>query len=449
MSQEIIIIPGCTDLNRGDQALVWESARLIQEVIPNAQFSVLESGVKKEDILLQSRQTKKRGFSIIPKILRHPSRITQNKSSKAIAYSKADYFLWGLQGMVDLFSTSLLLSKSTLFNKLGTSFLSGEQKDTINRFKNATAIVIKGGGFIHTYGKITDFYTMYFSLYHVLLGIRHNKKILVFPNSIGPIIGLLNKKLIKYIFSKCELLTVREDVSKKYLEENLHIKSHLYPDLGFYLHPKDSDYSGYLKKHHIPLGTKKLVGVTLRPYRFPKSVDPEQRYKSYIEEIAHFVISSISKNFHIVFFAHTLGPSSHEDDRIAISDVLDLVPENSKKDISYIEDFDLDCQDLMGLYAHLDVMIGTRFHSVIFALNVQVPSIAIAYGGNKSFGIMQEIELSEYVFPIESVTASGLEKALDNVLDNKSSYLEKIKKHRLILEDKRKQNVSLIRDVLQ
>lgn len=438
MGKEVIIIPGCTDLNRGDQALVWESANVIKEVIADANFCLLESGTRKEDIVLQSRQTQKLGFDIIPKVLKHPSRITQNSSKKNVGYSKTDFLLWGLQGVYDLFCTSLVISRFTLFNKIGAMFLSEEQKKTILRFKNAHAIVVKGGGFIHAYGKMTDFYTMYFSLYHVLLGLRYKKDVLVFPNSIGPVKGFFTRKLVNYILSNCKLVTVREKVSQKYLQDSLSLETHLFPDLGFYLEPKDENYISYYQERNIPVGEKKLVGITLRPYRFPNSPDPEERYKSYISEIVTFVKTAINSDFHVVFFAHTLGPSSHEDDRLAIKDVLKALPENLKSDYSYIEDFELDCKDIMGLYSHLEFMVGTRFHSVIFALNVNVPCVAIAYGGNKSFGIMADMQLSEYVYPIEKFEGQRLFELLQTATNDKSAYIEKIKTYRVYLESSRK-----------
>ena len=435
-SKNIIIIPGCTDLNRGDQALVWETASVIKDAVPDAVFSVLESGTKKEDIHLQSRQTQALGYKITPKILKHPSRITQ-KNEATLKYSKTDYLLWGFQGIIDLFYTLLLLSRFSVFNKLGNLFLNAEQKETLQDFKNSHAVAVKGGGFIHAYGNLTGLYTMYFSLYHVLLAIRYRKDVIIFPNSIGPVKGFFTRKLVKHVLKNCKLVTVREKVSHKYLEESLNIKAELYPDLGFYLEPKDKDYTEYLLKNNIPVGQKKLVGITLRPYRFPNSPDPEERYKSYISEIVKFVDLAISNNFHVLFSAHTLGPSTHEDDRLAIKDVLQKLPENLKSGYSYIEDFDLDCKDVMGLYSHLDFMAGTRFHSVIFAFNVNVPCIAIAYGGNKSFGIMSDMDLLKYVDPIENFQGARFYELMSEATGNKEEYIDKIKKYRIYLTNAR------------
>ncbi len=189
---------------------------------------------------------------------------------------------------------------------------------------------------------------------------------------------------------------------------------------------------------------KKIIGITLRPYRFPNSPDPQKRYESYVAELATFVEYLTNEGHHVVFSAHTLGPSSHEDDRIALKDVMNRLSDATKSQTTYLEDVELDCRDLTSIYSHFDVMVGTRFHSVIFALNVEVPSVAIAYGGNKSFGIMKDLGLDEFVFPIEEVKAVDLVKSVSTILNGKEHYVQKIRKHRNQLNEDRTTLIDLI-----
>lgn len=446
MSKEILIIPSNTDLNRGDQALVWESVSVVRDALPEASFCLLESGTTPEDIHLQTRQTRALGYNVVPKLLLHPSRISKKKNG--VAYSYADYALWGAQAVADLIVTGSLLVKSKAINNLAASFLTKEQRDTLERFKNAHAVIVKGGGFIHAYGKYTDYYTMYFSLFHLLLAHRYGKKVIVYPNSIGPVKGFFTSKMVKRALANCQLVTVRERVSEQYLKDDMQLKCELYPDLGFFLPPKEKDFSQYLLDRGVPLGSKKLVGITLRPYRFPKSADPKESYKNYVAAISGFVQKVAAAGCHIVFFAHTLGPSAHEDDRIAIRDVIKALPEDMAAHYSYMEDFDLDSRDMTAIYSHLDVMAGTRFHSVIFALNVNVPSIAIAYGGNKSFGIMRDMKLDDFVFPIEDFSTEQLYTAFEKAIANKQYYQERIAEYREYLNKERKKLVAETQRIL-
>jgi len=124
------------------------------------------------------------------------------------------------------------------------------------------------------------------------------------------------------------------------------------------------------------------------------------------------------------------------------------LPNDVKADYSYVEDFDLDCKDIMGLYSYLEFMVGTRFHSVIFALNVNVPCVAIAYGGNKSFGIMTDMRLSQYVYPIENFEGQKLFELLQTATSDKSIYIEKIKVYRIYLESSRKELIEKIAKII-
>ena len=55
--KKIVITPGITDLNRGDQALIWVIKDILEsEGIP-VEAKLLQSGNNEEDIHMQSRQS--------------------------------------------------------------------------------------------------------------------------------------------------------------------------------------------------------------------------------------------------------------------------------------------------------------------------------------------------------------------------------------------------------
>lgn len=73
--KKVIIIPSNTDLNRGDQALVWESIRLVEDVFgKNNVKCVLMGDTTSRDSKLQNRQTDGLGYQMIDTILKHPGR---------------------------------------------------------------------------------------------------------------------------------------------------------------------------------------------------------------------------------------------------------------------------------------------------------------------------------------------------------------------------------------
>ncbi len=447
MGKKYLVIPGNTDLNRGDQALIWESIRLFEEIEEKSTFYLLESGNTKDEIEQQSRQTVNKGYKMIAPILLHPGRITTKKEVNAVSYSKMEIFLWGYQALKDLCNTQMLLSKINLFNKFAENLLNSRQKETLKLFKECDGIIVKGGGFLHSYGRITDPYLMYYFLFHIILGHKFNKKVYVMPNSFGPFEGLFVKKLLKNSLGKCTLLTAREEVSQKNVEKELEIICDLYPDLGFFTRPSKDDFNEYLQEKGIPLGKKELVVFTLRPYRFPKSENPEQKYKEYIESVKKFIEYLIDLKYHVVLLAHTLGPSSHEDDRIALKEILEELSIDTKNSVTYLEDFDLTCEDLTKIYSYMNYMVGTRFHSVIFSINTLVPSLAIAYGGNKGIGIMKDIGLDNLAIPIEEISFEKLKIEFEYMKNNKEEIKEKLKKYHYKINNKREELKKIIKSI--
>lgn len=427
MNKKIILIPGNTDLNRGDQALVWESINVIKDVYDNPEVILM-----KGDDHRQYAQTEKLGYPMIHTILKHPARIFSKRNH--VNYSALDIFFIGVVALFDLMVSSLLLVRSRWINKLALLFMPIESKETFEAFRSCDAVFVKGGGFIHSYGAVTDAYQMYYLLYYILIAIRHKKKIIVLPNSIGPLNSKLAGWLADYVMNHCAYLSVRESVSEQFLvsRKSIKIPVHRHADLGFFLTSDDTfDPLSYLSAKGIDLSSP-IVGITLRPYRFPGDNEPEKKYERYINSFVTLAVHLERKGYQVVLFSHTLGPSAHENDTLAVKEVSSLLDKQGVKHVS-IEDFELDCRQVMAIYSKFSFLIGTRFHSVIFAQNNFVPTIAIAYGGNKGVGIMKDTGLPEYSIPIDSISGNKLTILFDMLEKEKIKIQDKLRENRAVI----------------
>lgn len=442
--KKILIIPGNTDLNRGDQALVWESVHLAEDIYGKDNvLCMLMSDLDGPDAQMQNRQTAQLGFQFVNTLIKHPGRKFAKKMEDSKAYSKMTLVQWGLQAVRDYLHTRLLLFDLGIVRKIGEIWLSKKEKGTLNKLKECDAVFVKGGGFIHSYGGITDPYFIYYLTYHIRLAEAYGKDVFLLPNSIGPLKNRIAKRIALKALRRCSLLTVRENISKDFLMRE-GVDAKLYPDLGFFLKPSDTDMRAYLSSKGVPLNQKKVV-VTLRPYRFQGFDDAEVLYNNYIDGFAGLVQWLIDNGYHVSFMAHTLGPSTHEDDRIAIKEVINKLPNILRDKISYIEDFELNCRDVEKIYSYYDYMVGTRFHSVIFSLNVEVPAIAIAYGGNKSRGIMSVIGNERYCIDMDKVNEDVLIEKFNDLELSRESYLANLKTKRAMINEQRKQLVDMVR----
>jgi colanic acid/amylovoran biosynthesis protein len=325
MKKKILVVPGNTDLNRGDQALVWESIRLFENVLPDLQVYLYESGANEREKTLQKAQSVGMGFAFITRILQHP-RVKSKNTSAEIKYSNFVYIKWGFTAISDFISTLLLTSSIPFFNTIGRASLSADQKSTLELFPQLSALVVKGGGFLHSYGKIYDAYVMYYFLFDLMLAHRYKVKTIILPNSIGPLKNGLAKWLVRKVLKKSSFVSVREHVSKEFVRKELGINAPTFPDLGFFLKGEEEDMLPYLESKGFDK-TKKNIAITLRPYRFDGYTNANELYSNYLNEIVLFVETQVSRGYCISLVAHTLGPSAHEDDRLALKDVYNNLDE--------------------------------------------------------------------------------------------------------------------------
>ena len=412
MNKKVLIIPTCTDLNRGDQALVLETSKVIQNVYEgNAQIYMMTDG--------ETSQCKKYGLNTFQDILKHPSRFTKSQKNN-ISYNKMIKIQWGVVAIWDYFVSHLLLCKIT--RKLASLFMSKEKREAIQLYEQCDACFVKGGGFLHDYtGGLVGLYTMYYQIYHIKLALAMKKKVYIMPNSYGPFKSERTKKMLIKLFDKCSVVTARESISADGDKNGLGKDIALFPDLAFFLEKKE--------RSKINLDeNKKYVAITVRPYRFYQYSNPKEKYEAYKNTFVKFAEYLNDKGYTPLFVVHTRAVNDHENDALCIKEITQLIPK--KESYQIIEDDDLDCYDLKALYAKCEFIIGTRFHSVIFSVEQDVPAIAITYGGNKGDGIMKDMDMQEYAIKIGELSYEKLTKKFEQLEKEKDSAVEKIEKYK-------------------
>jgi len=434
-----IIVPGVTDLNKGDQALVWESHRLVKDTGLYSQIFIVTNGDTEEEKNLLCGQSKEKGYNFLENILKHPRRGSHNQQ-ETIEESKLSLFRQVRNALSDLISRSFLLLICNN-QRLVKALYSDEVYDTIRNFNSADAVFVKGGGFIHAYGERTAPYLMWFFLFYVRLAKRLNKKVVFFPNSFGPFEGHTVKKQVRNVLKKVDIIYAREKVSAEKLGDLLNRKIPVEMDLGFFLKSGNEQRTQELLKKYGFSIEDKIVGITIRPWRFPGSDNPKKLFENYINSVESLVNHIVALDYKVAFCNQSLGPNSHEDDRHAIRE---LIRRCDHASVVWIDE-NLTCDDLKALYSNFHFFVGTRFHSVIFSMTSLVPSIAIGYGGNKAKGIMGDFNLNDYVTQIEKVSSSQLTSMFDKAMLNYDNIKLKLRENTDKIEESRSR---IIEDIL-
>lgn len=415
-----VIVPGVTDLNKGDQALVWESHRLVKDTNLFDDIYILTNGDTPEEAADLCGQSQKRGFGFINNILKHPrrGRHKTNEVTKESFFSLLSLLSFAFYDLVRNYILLLVCNN----NKLTRLLFSRSTHESIKQFKNCDVFFVKGGGFIHAYGEKTAPYLMWYFLFYIRLAKKLKKKVVFLPNSFGPFKGFTVKYQVKKVLSKVDLLYARENISAQALGALLEREIPVRMDLGFFLQvSNDVSIENIIDKYDL-CPEDRLVGVTIRPWRFPGKHNPEHLYKNYLYAIECMINQAISLNYKIVFCNQSIGPNEHEDDRNAIKAIFEKI---NHPHLIWINE-NLTCEELKLLYSKFDLFVGTRFHSVIFSMTSLVPSIAIAYGGNKGEGIMGDFNLQEYVIKIEEITSDKLLQTFKHVISNNELVKDKL-----------------------
>lgn len=412
-----IIVPGVTDLNKGDQALVWESWRLAKDTGLYDEVYILDAGDNDEERELLCRQSEEHGFKLLENILKHPRR-GQHKSGEHIKESKMELLKQIKNAAMDFKDTRYLLKICNDLEKVRKNF-DDKTYRTVQQFHKAKTIFVKGGGFIHAYGEKTAPYLMWYFLFYVRLAKALGKKVVFLPNSYGPFIGLTVEKQVRSVFGQLDLVYARENVSAQSLGQLMGKKIPVEMDLGFFLEKGSQEEAVKILEKYNLSKEDKIVGVTIRPWRFPGLSNPEALYEKYINSVADLTRHLLAKGYKVALCNQSLGPNSHEDDRNAIRDLLAQVQDPN---VIWINE-NLSCDILKAVYSNFYFFIGTRFHSIIFSLTSLVPSIAIGYGGNKAKGIMGDFRLDDYVVQIQDVESD----LLINMFDKAISEYDNIK----------------------
>lgn len=442
MDQKIILIlPGCDDNNRGDQALIWESVRLAKEAGFIGHYYMLSDNDS-------SKQSEEEGINSLAPILPHPSTHYKNLHDNR-RYSLVIKLLWGLAAVLDLLRCAPL--NNSILRAPVKVFLSKKQRRTLEMFEKADFAIVKGGGFLHSSKGMAEIYKIYYFLYHINLALALNIPVFVMPNSYGPFSDNLSRKMVKKTLIRCRLVLSRESISQRILKKQCNINSLLAMDLGAYL-LKDSimDSVAYLRKHHVPIKDKQCVALTVRPYRFPDHKNPEQAYNTYKNAIVEMIKYLIKEDYYPVLIEHVFSDNYNECDIKCIDEIRRVLEKEgvSPANYSIIADRQLNSRQIKAIYSHFDFMIGTRFHSVIFSLFEYVPSIAITYGGNKGQGIMRDLGLSEFAVSIETVDAAKLILMFQNLCKQRKDVVEILKSRETVCQFQREEiKKMLIEDI--
>lgn len=260
--------------------------------------------------------------------------------------------------------------------------------------------------------------------------------VMIYAQGIGPVNKQANKKLMKWILNKVDLITVRDNSSKELLE-NLGVVQpsiHVNSDPVFLLKKKNFNQTinshPYIQKL-IDSGNRPLIGVSVREYKgYGKDL------KKIFAQTADYLIENHKAK--IIFF-----PFKFDEDVHISEEILSLM-----KNRAEVLKIKLEPEELLSVLSRLSLMVGVRLHSIIFSSMANIPFIAFNYDPKVKY-FVENLGLSELLLETdEDISLKNLQEKIEYIRENNDKIKDILLKKVNNLEKKALANNELVNKFL-
>ncbi len=399
-----------TSYNKGDSATVLGILKIIRNKYPDSTITVL-TPTPSEDIKYYSKYGAKTHIQLCD---------IMGKKFPRIIY-------W----------TFYLLKMSFLFIRIKLGFLPITKKDKniIELYRKADLVISCSGGRLGG-KKITPIFNGVIPIYFAK---KLGKKVFVCAQSIEPFKSNFIKYLTRFVLNRVDYITVREGISLDVIESlNIKTPSELTADLAFLL-DSDSKESGksLLIKEGIPMNDKLRIGITITKWRIPDS--KSELKNNQIVDIIKDTIESLIKenNSIIIFFPQVIIPDS-EDDRLLSIEIKNRIDSPESENVFVLSE-NYSPHQLKAMMGNMDLFIGKRLHSCIFALSMYVPTIIIGYE-KKAWGIMKMIGHEKFVLDVRTLSKEKLVSSAKKLLSEREIITKNLIQNISVIQQEAKRN---------
>lgn len=250
------------------------------------------------------------------------------------------------------------------------------------------------------------------------------KPVICYNVSVGPIKTRLGRILLRNILNKVNLIILRQEESL-YLIKELNIPSskiHLGADVALNTTPAPKErVEQILEELNINLN-EKLVGVNLNSYIDEVVIEPKKRlskpvFSKFMAEVCDYLIENFDVK--IVFIM-----TAWMDDYI-VEMTRNKMKHKSKSVIVY--NWKYQHNEIMGVLGKLELLIGSRLHSIILACSMFTPVIAINYSP-KVKDFMTQIKQEDKIIYFGNFTEQAFKQKINEVWDNRLEIRKELKR---------------------
>ncbi len=313
------------------------------------------------------------------------------------------YRWWAVPGL--LLAALWVAGLYRLTGRAWLFFVPPARRALLQAYLSADLVVSGPGGYL--YG-VKNGLGLVNALFTILYGWLVGKPVYLLPQTIGPFTAGWQHHLVRWTLSRTRLIMVREPLSRRLLQQ-MDLPPRLcveIPDLAFGLEPAPpAAAKAWLTAKGVPLNSgRPLLGLTVIDWgRQEPTFTGQALYEDAVEAVVRYFVQEMGGV--AVFFAQVCDPSPGHDDRVPARRIVSRLADLSTQVVLIDEaaPFPL----LKASYGLMDLFLGTRLHSNIFALTEGVPALAIGYQF-KTLGVLTMTGLERWITDINEATPPKL-----------------------------------------
>ncbi len=258
----------------------------------------------------------------------------------------------------------------------------------------------------------------------ILPGLFLKKPTLLLSQTIGPFNNFFNRIAAKTILRKCTWIHARGKTSFNHLKTLGIPQSSYWPDLSFSMavyepefYKNESRVLADVIRFYQLNHSKVVVGVA------PNTIVLQKCYKHKID-----YIKRMQQNICIVLIPHSYRKNttaSHNNDRWLCEAISQPFSENSR--LLFVSD-DLSSQALRSIIGEMDILLASRFHSMISALCTGVLPVTVGWGDQKYVEVLNEYSLEKFYCSYKEINSVLLSKTIQKACHSYKEFKEKIMK---------------------
>lgn len=292
------------------------------------------------------------------------------------------------------------LLASALLRFLGVRTGSPATQAVLDEYHRADVVIdLWGIAFADSLGS-NSFSSRLGSGLHLLLGRLAGKKVVKYTADYGPLETRWNRFFARLYLNHCvDLILARDESSEEHLL-SLPVRTpvHVCPDTAFLLEPEDCPDSARLARVREQ---QPVVGLSVSYQAMNRHGRDPSGYLSLTAGFADAVIAGLGS--HVVIIPNEISDGDNDDGRVAEA----VYQRLARSSDATLVGRGWSAQQLKGTIRQCDVMVAARYHTLVAALSMGIPSLAIGWH-HKYHGLLSLVGQDRYVCDVEGLDLEHL-----------------------------------------